>query len=285
MQDNLPTAAPAGACTSSRPRRAAWPAATSAPAGWPSPATSWPRVERVLGAPRPRPACTCSSPPAAPASRSTPCASSATARRASRATPWPRRPPPGAPRSRWSPPSTGPVPAGVEVVPGRDRRRDGGRGAAPAATPPTWSSWPPRWPTSGPRRRPTRKIKKADGVPDDRPRADPRHPRRPRRGASAPGQTLVGFAAETDDVVANAARQAAPARASTSSWPTTSRAPGVGFEHDTNEVRHPRRRRRCEQDVPLTDKRAVARAVLDAVARAITGAEHSEHAGPSPRSR
>ena len=55
-------------------------------------------------------------------------------------------------------------------------------------------------------------------------------------------------------------------------------APGVGFEHDTNEVviftatgdRRP---------VPLSDKRAVARAVLDAVVVArdhtITDQEHT----------
>ena len=53
-------------------------------------------VEPVLG-PATSPACTCSSPPAAPASRSTPCASSPTARRASRATRSPPRPPPAAP--------------------------------------------------------------------------------------------------------------------------------------------------------------------------------------------
>jgi phosphopantothenoylcysteine decarboxylase/phosphopantothenate--cysteine ligase len=41
-------------------------------------------------------------------------------------------------------------------------------------------------------------------------------------------------------------------------------APGVGFEHDTNAVAilGPSGMR---QDVPLSDKRAVARAVLDAV--------------------
>jgi phosphopantothenoylcysteine decarboxylase/phosphopantothenate--cysteine ligase len=43
-------------------------------------------------------------------------------------------------------------------------------------------------------------------------------------------------------------------------------APGVGFDHDTNAaliigVDH------VHQDVPLSDKRVVARAVLDAVLR------------------
>ena len=41
-------------------------------------------------------------------------------------------------------------------------------------------------------------------------------------------------------------------------------APGVGFEHDTNEVVL-LGADGAETHVPLTDKRAVARAVLDAV--------------------
>jgi phosphopantothenoylcysteine decarboxylase / phosphopantothenate---cysteine ligase len=41
-------------------------------------------------------------------------------------------------------------------------------------------------------------------------------------------------------------------------------APGVGFEHDTNEV-VVLGADGTETDVPLTDKRAIARAVLDAV--------------------
>jgi phosphopantothenoylcysteine decarboxylase/phosphopantothenate--cysteine ligase len=41
-------------------------------------------------------------------------------------------------------------------------------------------------------------------------------------------------------------------------------APGVGFEHDTNAVVL-LRGDGSREDVPLADKRAVARAVLDAV--------------------
>ena len=90
-------------------------------------APSSPRSRRLL-APRDLDGrAACSSPPAAPASRSTPCASSPTARRASRATPSPRRPRPGAPRSRSSPPSTAPAPAGRRGRRGRDRGRDGSR--------------------------------------------------------------------------------------------------------------------------------------------------------------
>ena len=78
-----------------------------------------------------------------------------------------------------------------------------------------------------------------------------------------PGQMLVGFAAETDDLVANAAAQAA------------AQAPRP--DRGQRRVR-PRRRLRARHQrgailsagggverVPLTDKRAVANAVLDAV--------------------
>ena len=168
-----------------RPRRAAWPAATSGRAAWPTRPTSSPPSSGVLAPPRPRRPRTCSSPPAAPASRSTRCASSATARRASRATPSPRRPPPGAPRSPWSPPSTGRSPPASRSSGSRPR--------------PRWRR--PCWPAPTAadvvvmaaavadfrpgRRRPTSKIKKADGRARGRPRADRRHPRRPRRAQAA----------------------------------------------------------------------------------------------------
>ena len=80
-----------------------------------------------------------------------------------------------------------------------------------------------------------------------------------------PGQTLVGFAAETDDVVANARGKMVRKRLDLVVANDVS-ADGVGFDHDTNAaviigadgVEH---------DVPLSDKRVVARAVLDAVLR------------------
>ena len=77
-----------------------------------------------------------------------------------------------------------------------------------------------------------------------------------------PGQTIVGFAAETDDVVTNA-REKLSRKGADLIVANDVSAPGVGFEHDTNAVtivsaatNHP---------VPLRDKRAVASAVLDAV--------------------
>jgi phosphopantothenoylcysteine decarboxylase / phosphopantothenate---cysteine ligase len=77
-----------------------------------------------------------------------------------------------------------------------------------------------------------------------------------------PGQTIVGFAAETDDVEANARGKLARKGADLVIANDVS-APGAGFEHDTNAViivSHT-----TTTTVALSDKREVARAVLDAV--------------------
>ncbi|MCD9623185.1 bifunctional phosphopantothenoylcysteine decarboxylase/phosphopantothenate--cysteine ligase CoaBC [Rhabdothermincola salaria] len=81
--------------------------------------------------------------------------------------------------------------------------------------------------------------------------------------AKRPGQVLVGFAAETRDLLDNARAKLERKNLDLIVANDVS-APGVGFEHDTNAVvlLGPGGMR---QDVPLTDKRAVARAVLDAV--------------------
>ncbi|MDG1411780.1 MAG: bifunctional phosphopantothenoylcysteine decarboxylase/phosphopantothenate--cysteine ligase CoaBC [Acidimicrobiales bacterium] len=82
-------------------------------------------------------------------------------------------------------------------------------------------------------------------------------------GAAKPaGQTLIGFAAETEDLVANAAGKLARKNLDLIVANDVSK-PNVGFGHSTNEVvlllsdgtRH---------DVPLSDKREIACAVLDA---------------------
>lgn len=78
-----------------------------------------------------------------------------------------------------------------------------------------------------------------------------------------PGQTLVGFAAETNDLLANAQKKLAKKNLDLIVGNDVS-APGVGFEHDTNAVVL-LFADGSRQDVPLTDKRAVAAAVLDAV--------------------
>ena len=83
--------------------------------------------------------------------------------------------------------------------------------------------------------------------------------------AKRPGQVLVGFAAETDDVLANAAAKLRLKRLDLIVANDVS-AEGAGFEHDTNRVTL-LGADGSEQDVPLSHKRDVARAVLDAVVR------------------
>lgn len=79
-----------------------------------------------------------------------------------------------------------------------------------------------------------------------------------------PTQVLVGFAAETDDIVANAQAKLESKRLDLLVANDVS-APGVGFQHDTNAVtlftpgETPRH-------VPLAGKHEIARAVLDSVA-------------------
>ena len=80
-----------------------------------------------------------------------------------------------------------------------------------------------------------------------------------------PGQVIVGFAAETDDIAANAMsklrRKGADAIVA-----NDVAASGVGFAHDTNAVTiHVADG--SVHDVPLADKRVVAAAVLDVVER------------------
>ncbi|HEY2812100.1 MAG TPA: bifunctional phosphopantothenoylcysteine decarboxylase/phosphopantothenate--cysteine ligase CoaBC [Acidimicrobiales bacterium] len=77
-----------------------------------------------------------------------------------------------------------------------------------------------------------------------------------------PGQTIVGFAAETDEVEANARGKLARKGADLIVANDVS-APGVGFEHDTNAVIIVSAA--TTTSVPLSDKRAIARAVLDSV--------------------
>ena len=105
------------------------------------------------------------------------------------------------------------------------------------------------------------KLKKRDGAPDVSlvPTVDILAVLGARKPA---GQVLVGFAAETDDVVENATNKLEGKNVDMIVANDVSK-PGVGFEHGTNEVvvlmadgsRH---------HVPLSDKRDIARAVLDA---------------------
>ncbi len=81
--------------------------------------------------------------------------------------------------------------------------------------------------------------------------------------AKPPGQVLVGFAAETDDVVANATAKLDRKNLDLIVANDVS-APGVGFEHDTNAVVI-LGADGARTDVPLADKRTIAHAILDRV--------------------
>jgi phosphopantothenoylcysteine decarboxylase / phosphopantothenate---cysteine ligase len=113
-----------------------------------------------------------------------------------------------------------------------------------------------------------RKIKKSRGAPQVRlePTVDVLSALGERR---RPGTTVVGFAAETDDLRANAADKLAAKGADLIVANDVS-APGAGFEHDTNEVVI-LGADGSTREVPMSSKRAIADAVLDAVLAARQG--------------
>ncbi|HEX6419306.1 MAG TPA: bifunctional phosphopantothenoylcysteine decarboxylase/phosphopantothenate--cysteine ligase CoaBC [Acidimicrobiales bacterium] len=107
-----------------------------------------------------------------------------------------------------------------------------------------------------------RKLKKQDGVPEIA--LEPTVDILAGLGArKRPDQTLVGFAAETDQLRQNAAAKLA-AKGADLIVANDVTAPGAGFEHDTNRVVI-LTAGGTEHEVPLADKRAVARAVFDVV--------------------
>ncbi|MEY4392261.1 MAG: phosphopantothenoylcysteine decarboxylase/phosphopantothenate--cysteine ligase [Actinomycetota bacterium] len=106
------------------------------------------------------------------------------------------------------------------------------------------------------------KIKKRDGVPEII--LEPTPDILAGLGAAKrPGQVLVGFAAETNDVESNA-REKLKKKNLDMVVANDVSAPGVGFQHDTNAVTiylstgH-------EKPVPLASKRTIARHLLDSV--------------------
>jgi phosphopantothenoylcysteine decarboxylase / phosphopantothenate---cysteine ligase len=107
-----------------------------------------------------------------------------------------------------------------------------------------------------------RKLKKQDGVPEIvlEPTVDILAGLGQRK---RPGQTLVGFAAETDRVRQNAHSKLV-AKGVDLIVANDVTAPGAGFEHDTNHVVI-LTADGTELEVPLADKRAIARAVFTAV--------------------
>ena len=148
--------------------------------------------------------------------------------------------------------------------------------------PRSWPSrLPPRWrPRSWPARHRRDVVVMAAAVADFRPKAAVDHKIKKEGGppeivleptpdilaglgaAKRPGQTLVGFAAETETLRENAEGKLRRKRLDLIVANDVS-APGAGFEHDTNEVVI--LGEGIEQNVSLTDKRAVAAAVFDAV--------------------
>jgi phosphopantothenoylcysteine decarboxylase/phosphopantothenate--cysteine ligase len=106
------------------------------------------------------------------------------------------------------------------------------------------------------------KLKKADGIPEVV--LEPTPDILAGLGARKPaGQVLVGFAAETDDLAANAQRKLQEKQVDLIVANDVS-APGTGFQHDTNAVTL---FAQGEPPIalPLADKRTIARGVIDRV--------------------
>jgi len=107
-----------------------------------------------------------------------------------------------------------------------------------------------------------RKLKKADGPPVLL--LEETHDFLVDLGSMKPAsQTLVGFAAETDDL-RRSARMKLERKGLDLIVANDVSAPGVGFEHDTNQVVI-MDASGIDHDVPLGDKRVIADAILDAI--------------------
>lgn len=111
------------------------------------------------------------------------------------------------------------------------------------------------------------KIKKHNGIPEIT--LEPTPDILASLGSSKPaGQTLVGFAAETDDVLANAAGKLQRKNLDLIVANDVS-APGVGFGHDTNAVTI-LSADGSQIQVDLANKHTIATAVLDSVVKSRT---------------
>jgi phosphopantothenoylcysteine decarboxylase / phosphopantothenate---cysteine ligase len=122
------------------------------------------------------------------------------------------------------------------------------------------------------------KIKKDGGVPEIV--LEPTPDILAGLGANKPaGQILVGFAAETSDVAANAEAKLRRKKLDLIVANDVGAA-NVGFQHDTNEVML-LRAGRATTHVSLTDKRSVARAILECVAELRSGVSSSGPPTPS----
>jgi phosphopantothenoylcysteine decarboxylase / phosphopantothenate---cysteine ligase len=107
-----------------------------------------------------------------------------------------------------------------------------------------------------------RKLKKHDGVPDVV--LEPTPDILAGLGARKPdGQILVGFAAETDDLAANAQRKLEHKRLDLIVANDVG-AEATGFQHETNAVTMFAQGEPAIE-VPLADKRTIAAAVIDRI--------------------
>ncbi len=107
-----------------------------------------------------------------------------------------------------------------------------------------------------------KKLKKSDGIPEVV--LEPTTDILAGLGANKPaGQVLVGFAAETDDLIANATSKLRAKNLDLIVANDVSQ-PGVGFQYDTNAVTllHADG---TSTAIALTDKKAIAKAVVDTV--------------------
>ena len=206
-----------------------------------------------------------SSPPEGPASRSTRSASSATARRERWATRSRQAAASGRPVTLVTTATAG-IPDGVEVVRVETAQQmaDAVFALAPSASVVVMAAAVADF---RPASVADTKLKKADGVPEIVLERTP-DILAALGTTKPPGQTLVGFAAETDDVCANAAAKLAAKRVDLMVANDVS-APDAGFEVDTNRVVLLDSAGRVDE-LPLMTKDALAGVILDRVAQART---------------
>jgi phosphopantothenoylcysteine decarboxylase / phosphopantothenate---cysteine ligase len=123
------------------------------------------------------------------------------------------------------------------------------------------------------------KLKKRDGVPEVL--LEPTVDILAELGRAKDGQFVVGFAAETERVAANAAEKLAAKRVDLMVANDVS-APDSGFEVDTN--RAVLLDAAGTEDLPLLSKAALADVILDRVRAGLTRADSSRGPGPPPGS-
>jgi phosphopantothenoylcysteine decarboxylase/phosphopantothenate--cysteine ligase len=90
------------------------------------------------------------------------------------------------------------------------------------------------------------------------------------RDARRPGTVVVGFALETDDLLANARRKL-DGKGLDIVVLNAANEPGAGFAVDTNRVTIVQRGAKEPEQLPLLDKRDVADAILDRVEGLLDG--------------